>query len=256
MVINMLAKRIVAALDIEEGRVVKGIQFKQIRDAGDPVELAVEYEREGVDELVFLDITASHEKRDILLDLVKEVSRKLYIPFTVGGGVRSVEGVRNLARNGADKVFMNTAAVDDPSLIEKSSRVLGSSNLVIAIDGKKTDSGWEVYTHGGRKSRGISAVDWAKRAERLGAGEILLTSMDTDGMKGGFDLELTSRVVNAVNIPVIASGGAGKPKHFQGAFEAGASAGLAASIFHYGEYSVNEVKSYLAQRGTNVRPTD
>jgi len=253
---KMLAKRIVAALDIKEGRVVKGIQFKQIRDAGDPTELAVEYEREGIDELVFLDITASHEKRDILLDLVKEVSRQLYIPFTVGGGIHSVEGVRELARNGADKVFMNTAAVDDPSLIDESSEVLGSSNLVVAIDGKRKNSEWEVYTHGGREPRGISVVDWARRVEDLGAGEILLTSMDTDGMKEGFDLSLTKKVVNAVDIPVIASGGAGEPEHFLEAFEVGASAALAASIFHYGEYSVSEVKTYLSQRGTNVRPKD
>ena len=249
----MLAKRIVAALDIKEGRVVKGIKFKKLRDAGDPIELAVEYEKSGIDELVFLDITASKEGRDILLELVKEVSKEIYIPFTVGGGINKVEGVRQLARNGADKVFMNTAAVNDPELVRKSSDVLGRANLVVAIDGKKTDGTWEVYTHGGSKPRDISVLDWALRMEELGAGEILLTSMNTDGTKDGFDLELTSRVANAVNIPVIASGGAGEPEHFLEAFQSGASAGLAASIFHYGEYSVAEVKDYLLERGINVR---
>ncbi len=249
----MLAKRIVAALDVKEGRVVKGIQFKQIRDAGDPVELAREYENAGVDELVFLDITASREGRGVLLDLAREVSRNLYIPFTVGGGIRSAEGVRELARNGADKVFINTAAVEDPGLIRRASEVIGSSNLVVAIDGKRVEGGWEVHTHGGKKGRGILAVDWAKRAEKLGAGELLLTSMDADGTKEGFDLGLTARIAEAVNIPVIASGGAGEPEHFRRAFGVGASAALAASIFHYGEYSIKQVKSYLSERGINVR---
>ena len=249
----MLAKRIIAALDIKDGRVVKGIQFKQLRDAGDPVELAREYEIAGIDELVFLDITASREGREILLELVKEVSKEIYIPFTVGGGIKTVEGVRELVRNGADKVFMNTAAVEDPTLISNSAEVLGSANLVVAIDGKKTNSGWEVYTHGGTKPRGIKALNWARQVEELGAGEILLTSMNTDGTKEGFDLELTSAVAEAVNIPVIASGGAGQPVHFEEAFRVGASAGLAASIFHYGEYSVAEVKDYLAKRRINVR---
>lgn len=251
--IEMLAKRVVAALDIKEGRVVKGIQFKKLRDAGNPVELAREYETAGIDELVFLDITASQEGRDILLDLVKQVSREVFIPFTVGGGIKTVEGVRQLARNGADKVFMNTAAVDDPDLVRKSADVLGRANLVVAIDGKKTEEGWEVYTHGGTEPRNVSVVDWARRVEELGAGEILLTSMDTDGTKDGFDLELTSAVVDAVDIPVIASGGAGEPNHFLKAFRVGASAALAASIFHYGEYSVEEVKGYLSERGINVR---
>jgi cyclase len=249
----MLAKRIIAALDIKEGRVVKGIQFKQLRDAGDPVELAREYELAGVDELVFLDITASQEERRILLDLVKQVSRELFIPFTVGGGVKTVKGVRQLARNGADKVFMNTAAVNDPDLVRESSEILGRANLVVAIDGKKKDEGWQVYTHGGNKPRDLAVVDWARQVEDLGAGEILLTSMDTDGTKNGFDLELTSAVVNAVDIPVIASGGAGKPEHFLEAYRAGASAGLAASIFHYGKYSIAEVKDYLYEGGINVR---
>lgn len=232
---------------------VKGIQFKKLRDAGDPVELAREYESTGIDELVFLDITASQENRDILLNLVKQVSKEVFIPFTVGGGIKSVEGVRDLARNGADKIFMNTAAVDDPNLVRKSADVLGRANLVVAIDGKKTAEGWRVYTHGGTEPRNVSVVDWARRVEELGAGEILLTSMETDGTRNGFDLELTSAVVDAVQIPVIASGGAGKPKHFLEAFRAGASAGLAASIFHYGEYSVAEVKGYLSKRGINVR---
>ncbi|MBS3735959.1 MAG: imidazole glycerol phosphate synthase subunit HisF [Candidatus Bipolaricaulota bacterium] len=249
----MLAKRIVAALDIKKGRVVKGIQFKNLRDAGDPVELAKEYESAGIDELVFLDITASQENRNILLDLVKRVSREVFIPFTVGGGIKTVEGVRGLARNGADKVFMNTAAVENPDLVRKSADVLGRANLVVAIDGKKADGGWRVHTHGGTKPRSVSVVDWARRVEELGAGEILLTSMETDGTRTGFDLELTSAVADAVNIPVIASGGAGEPQHFEQAFRAGASAGLAASIFHYGDYSVAEVKNFLLERGTNVR---
>lgn len=249
----MLAKRIIAALDIREGRVVKGVQFKEIRDAGDPVELAKRYESEGIDELVFLDITASHEKREILLDLVKEVAREVFVPFTVGGGVRSVKNVRELARNGADKVFINTASVEDPSLIRNAARVIGSANLVIAIDAKRTDDVWVVYTHGGRKRRDISAVEWAKRAEELGAGELLLTSMETDGTKNGYDLELTSAVSDSVNIPVIASGGAGKPPHFVDSFQSGASAALAASIFHYGEYTVSQVKNYLFEEGINVR---
>lgn len=249
----MLAKRIVAALDIREGRVVKGVQFKEIRDAGDPVELAKRYELEGIDELIFLDITASHEKREILLDLVKKVAREVFVPFTVGGGVRSVDDVRELARNGADKVFINTAAVEDPGLIENAARIIGSANLVIAIDAKKRSDGWVVYTHGGRKARDFSAVEWAKRAEKLGAGELLLTSMETDGTKDGFDMELTSAVTNAVSIPVIASGGAGKPSDFLGAFRAGASAALAASIFHYGEYTVSEVKDHLFEEDINVR---
>lgn len=250
---NMLAKRIIAALDIREGRVVKGVQFKQIRDAGDPVELAKRYESEGIDELVFLDITASHEKREILLDLVKKVAREVFVPFTVGGGVRSVKDVRELTRNGADKVFINTASVEDPSLIRNAARVIGSANLVIAIDAKNTGDGWVVYTHGGRKRRDISAVKWAERAEELGAGELLLTSMETDGTKDGFDLELTSAVSDSVNIPVIASGGAGEPSHFADAFQSGASAALAASIFHYSEYTVSEVKNNLFEEGINVR---
>ena len=251
----MLAKRVIAALDVREGRVVKGIQFKDIRDAGDPVELGKRYEAAGIDELVFLDITASQEKRDILLNLVEEVARELFIPFTVGGGVRSTEDVKKLARKGADKVFINTAAVENPGLIEEAAKVIGSANLVIAIDGKREGNGWTVYTHGGRRARDLNVLDWARQVEELGAGELLLTSMDADGTEEGFDLELTGAVAEAVDVPVIASGGAGKPAHFPGAFQSGASAALAASIFHYDEYSVSEVKEAIYGEGFNVRRT-
>ena len=249
----MLAKRIIAALDIKEGRVVKGIKFQNIRDAGDPIELAKRYEEEGIDEIVFLDITASYEKRQILLDLVKRIAEEIYVPFTVGGGIKSIEEIREIIKSGADKVFLNTAAVDNPMLISEVAKVVGSANLVIAIDAKWNGKFWEVYTHGGRKARGINAVEWAKEVECLGAGEILLTSMDTDGTQEGFDIPLTKAIVEAVDIPVIASGGAGSPEHFYDAFEIGASAALAASIFHYGKYTVRELKEYLARRGMNVR---
>lgn len=249
----MLAKRIIAALDIKEGRVVKGIKFQNIRDAGDPIELAKRYEEEGIDEIVFLDITASYEKRQILLDLVKRIAEEIYVPFTVGGGIKSVEEIREIIKSGADKVFLNTAAVDNPTLISEVAKVVGSANLVIAIDAKWNGKFWEVYTHGGRKARGIDAVEWAKEVESLGAGEILLTSMDTDGTQEGFDIPLTKAIVEAVDIPVIASGGAGSPEHFYEAFKIGASAALAASIFHYGKYTVKELKEYLARRGVNVR---
>ncbi|NJE25178.1 imidazole glycerol phosphate synthase subunit HisF [Thermococcus sp. MV5] len=249
----MLAKRIIAALDIKEGRVVKGIKFQNIRDAGDPIELAKRYEKEGIDEIVFLDITASYEKRQILLDLVKRIAEEIYVPFTVGGGIKSVEEIREIIKSGADKVFLNTAAVDNPELVREVAKVVGSANLVIAIDAKWNGKFWEVYTHGGRKARGIDAVEWAKEVECLGAGEILLTSMDTDGTQEGFDIPLTKAIVEAVDIPVIASGGAGKPEHLYDAFEIGASAALAASIFHYGKYTVRELKEYLVRRGVNVR---
>ncbi len=249
----MLAKRIIAALDIKEGRVVKGINFVNIRDAGDPIELAKRYEVEGIDELVFLDITASYEKRKIFLELVQLISRELFIPFTVGGGVKSVQDMRELVRNGADKVFTNTAAVENPDLVKDGAEVVGTSNLVVAIDAKRENGSWRVYTHGGRKPRDLTAREWATRTEKLGAGEILLTSMNTDGTKDGFDLDLLSAITSTVSIPVIASGGAGCPGHFLDAYHAGASAALAASIFHYGEYSVNDVKRYLSNRGINVR---
>ncbi|WP_258084150.1 imidazole glycerol phosphate synthase subunit HisF [Thermococcus thermotolerans] len=249
----MLAKRVIAALDIKAGRVVKGIKFQNIRDAGDPVELAKRYESEGVDEIVFLDITASYEKRGILLELVERIAGEIYVPFTVGGGIRTVEEAREIIKRGADKVFINTAAVERPGLVREIAELVGSANLVVAIDAKWNGSFWEVYTHGGRKARGLDAVKWAKRVEELGAGEILLTSMDTDGTKEGFDVPLTKAVAEAVDIPVIASGGAGKPEHFYEAFKAGAEAALAASIFHYGEYTVGELKEYLAERGIPVR---
>ncbi len=249
----MLAKRVIAALDIKDGRVVKGVNFVNIRDAGDPVELARRYEEEGIDELVFLDITASYEKRRTLIDLVKRISRELFIPFTVGGGVSSVGEMRDLVRNGADKVFVNTAAVENPDLVREGAEVIGSSNLVVAIDGKREGKRWQVYTHGGRKARDLSAREWGRRVEELGAGEILLTSMKADGTKDGFDIELTEAMAEAVGIPVIASGGAGGPEHFYDAYVAGASAALAASIFHYREYEVGEVKEYLYDRGINVR---
>ncbi|NJE02809.1 imidazole glycerol phosphate synthase subunit HisF [Thermococcus sp. MV11] len=249
----MLAKRIIAALDIKDGRVVKGIKFRNIRDAGDPVELAKRYEAEGIDEIVFLDITASYERRKILLGLVERIAGEIYVPFTVGGGIRAVEEAREIIKRGADKVFINTAAVERPELVREIAEIVGTANLVVAIDARWNGSFWEVYTHGGRKPRGIDAVEWARRVEGLGAGEILLTSMDTDGTKEGFDIALTRAVAEAVDIPVIASGGAGKPEHFYEAFKAGAEAALAASIFHYGEYTVGELKGYLAERGVPVR---
>ncbi|NJE41903.1 imidazole glycerol phosphate synthase subunit HisF [Thermococcus sp. GR6] len=249
----MLAKRIIAALDIKEGRVVKGIKFQNIRDAGDPIELARRYEEEGIDEIVFLDITASFEKRKILLDLVKRIAEEIYVPFTVGGGIKSVEEIREIIKSGADKVFLNTAAVNNPELVREAAKVVGSANLVIAIDAKWNGKYWEVYTHGGRKARGINAVEWAKEVERLGAGEILLTSMDTDGTQEGFDIPLTKAIVEAVDIPVIASGGAGSPEHFYEAFKIGTEAALAASIFHYGKYTVRELKEYLVGKGIPVR---
>lgn len=249
----MLAKRIIAALDIKEGRVVKGIKFQNIRDAGDPIELAKRYEEEGIDEIVFLDITASYEKRKILLDLVKRIAEEIYVPFTVGGGIRSVEEIREIIKSGADKVFLNTAAVDNPKLVSEAAKVVGSANLVIAIDAKWNSKFWEVYTHGGRKAREIDAIEWAKEVERLGAGEILLTSMDTDGTQQGFDIPLTKAIVEAVDIPVIASGGAGSPEHFYEAFKIGAEAALAASIFHYGKYTVRELKEYLSKKGVPIR---
>jgi len=250
----MLAKRIIAALDVKEGRVVKGINFKNIRDAGDPIELAKRYEKGGIDEIVFLDITASNEKRGILFDLVKEIARELHIPFTVGGGINSLDGIKPLIRNGVDKVFINTAAVEDPSIIRDASQLLGSSNLVVAIDAKKQGDVWKVYTHGGTKERDMEALNWSREVEKLGAGEILLTSMDRDGTKDGFDIPLLKRISSSVNIPVIASGGAGSPEDFYEVFErTDASAALAASIFHYEEYSIEELKAYLKRRGIYVR---
>jgi cyclase len=253
----MLAKRIIPCLDVSEGRVVKGVNFVNIKDAGDPVELAKEYNKQGADELVFLDITASHEKRNIMIDIVREVGRQVFIPFTVGGGLRSVSDIRNILNAGADKVSLNTAAVKDPSIIKKASLKFGSQCIVLAIDAKrnsKMKNGFEVYIYGGREGTGKDAMEWAKDAVKLGAGEILLTSMDRDGTKKGFDLELTSLISSAVNVPVIASGGVGTLNDFLTGFKEGkADAALAASIFHYKEYTVKDIKDYLKKKGIVVR---
>ncbi|MBS3781148.1 MAG: imidazole glycerol phosphate synthase subunit HisF [Candidatus Thermoplasmatota archaeon] len=250
----MLAKRIVAALDIKNGRVVKGVNFENIRDAGDPVELAKRYEDEGVDEIVFLDISATNENREILIGLAKKIAGEINIPFTVGGGLSSTDLMTEMIRQGADKVFVNTAAVEDPQIIKKASKKIGASNLVIAIDAKRKEDDWKIYTHGGNKKRGLNAVEWAKKVERLGAGEILLTSMDRDGTKDGFDIPLLKKVSSAVDIPVIASGGAGSAEDFYEVFnETEVSAALAASIFHYKECSISDLKSDLDKRGINVR---
>ncbi|MDH5811822.1 MAG: imidazole glycerol phosphate synthase subunit HisF [Candidatus Methanomethylicaceae archaeon] len=251
----MLSKRIIPCLDVDKGRVVKGIQFKNLRDAGDPVEQALTYEAQGADEIVFLDITASFEDRDILIDVVKKTAYELSIPFTVGGGIRSYNDMRRVLMAGADKVSLNTAAVLNPNILKEGAEAFGSQCIVCAIDAKRSEKGgWEVYIYGGRKSTGIDALEWARRVEELGAGEILLTSMDYDGSKMGYDLELTRRVSESVKIPVIASGGAGNPEHIYRAFVDGkADAALAASIFHYGEYTVEDVKRYLKERGVPVR---
>ena len=250
----MLAKRIIPCLDVKGGRVVKGTQFVNLKDAGDPVENARAYDEQGADEIAFLDITASHEERDILLDVVRRAAEEIFIPLTVGGGVRRLEDIRNLLRAGADKVSVNTAAVKDPPFIEKASKRFGSQCVVIAIDAKRKGEGWEVYTHGGRVPTGIDAVLWAKQMEEMGAGEILLTSMDRDGTKDGYDIELTRTIAEAVSIPVIASGGVGTLEHLcEGLVLGKASAVLAASIFHYREYTISQVKSYLKERGVVVR---
>ena len=252
----MLAKRIIPCLDVDNGRVVKGIRFVSLTDAGDPVEQAKRYDAEGADELTFLDITASSDKRDIVTDLVRRVADEVFIPFTVGGGLRSVEDIRAILRAGADKITLNTAAIEEPNLIGEGAETFGSQCIVIAIDARRRvgASGWEVFTHGGRRAVGIDAIEWAVRAESLGAGEILLTSMDCDGTRDGYDIELTRAVSDEVRIPVIASGGAGKVEHFYDALvEGGASAVLAASLFHFGELSIGDVKSYLRGRGVEVR---
>src|SRR5207253_3132047 len=251
----MLAKRIIPCLDVDQGRVVKGIRFVSLVDAGNPVEQALRYDAEGADELTFLDITASSDKRDIVTELVRRVADEVFIPFTVGGGLRSVEDIRAILRAGADKVTLNTAAVEKPELISACAETFGSQCVVVAIDvRRRTEGGWEVYTHGGRRAARRDAMGWAMRVEKLGAGEILLTSMDCDGTREGYDIELTRAVSNAVRIPVIASGGAGKVEHFYDALTTGgASAVLAASLFHFGELSIAEVKSYLRERGLEVR---
>ena len=251
----MLAKRIIPCLDVNKGRVVKGVRFVNLIDAGDPVEAAKAYDEAGADELVFLDITASAEDRDIILDVVKKTAETVFMPLTVGGGVRSLEDIRKLLESGADKVSINTAAVKEPILVEEAAKRFGSSTIVVAIDAKRVgENKWEVYIHGGRTATGIDAVNWAKAVESLGAGEILLTSMDKDGTKSGYDIELTRAISEAVSIPVIASGGAGKKEHFYEAFTEGkADAALAASLFHFKELTIEEVKSYLKERGITVR---
>lgn len=250
----MLAKRIIPCLDVKDSRVVKGVNFINLRDAGDPVESARCYSEEGADEVVYLDITASVEKRGAFLEVVKKTAEQVFIPLTVGGGIRGIEDIRSLLKSGADKVSINTAAVERPDLVKHSSEEFGSQCIVVAIDAKRKDSGWEVYTYGGRKPAGMDAVKWAKKVEKLGAGEILLTSMDRDGTKKGYDLELTRAVSEAVTIPVIASGGAGEPEHLYDAFTKGkADAALAASIFHYNEYPVPKVKQFLKDKGIAIR---
>ncbi|MEX0638631.1 MAG: imidazole glycerol phosphate synthase subunit HisF [Burkholderiales bacterium] len=249
-----LAKRVIPCLDVTAGRVVKGVNFVALRDAGDPVEIAARYDAEGADELCFLDITASSDERDILLHVIEAVAAQVFIPLTVGGGVRRVEDVRRLLNAGADKVSINTAAVHNPALVEEASGKVGNQCIVVAIDAKRTDGGWEVYTHGGRKPTGLDAVDWARRMQAAGAGEILLTSMDRDGTRDGFDLELTRAVSEAVGVPVIASGGVGTLEHLaEGVLEGRADAVLAASVFHFGDFSVRRAKEHMRARGIEVR---
>ncbi len=252
----MLARRIIPCLDIDKGRVVKGVNFVDIRDAGDPVENAVFYNDEGADELVFLDITASHENRGTMVEVAKNVARKIFIPFTIGGGIRTVEDIRTMLNAGADKVSINSAAVKNPSFIKEAARAFGSSTIVVAIDVKKTGAGniWHVFINGGRIDTGLDGLQWAERVSELGAGEILLTSMDKDGTKDGYDNEITSLISGRVTIPVIASGGAGTLLHFLEAFTRGnASAALAASLFHYREISITDVKKYLHENNIPVR---
>ena len=250
----MLAKRVIPCLDVKDGRVVKGVRFVDLRDAGDPVEAALAYDAQGADELVFLDITASHEDRDIMLDVVRRTAEGVYMPLTVGGGVRSIEDVRRLLRAGADKVSLNTAALERPALIREAAERFGSQCIVIAIDARREGASWGVYSHGGRRPVGRDAVEWAREAGALGAGEILLTSMDRDGTKDGYDLDLTRAISQAVPVPVIASGGAGSLEHlWEGLVEGCADAVLAASIFHFGIYTIAEAKAYLRDRGVPVR---
>lgn len=252
----MLAKRIIPCLDVKDGRVVKGINFVNLVDAGDPVEQAKVYDREGADELVFLDITATHERRETVIEMAKAVAEQVFIPFTVGGGIRTVEEMRALLRAGADKISINSAAVSDPELIRDGAEAFGSQAIVVAIDARRRSegTGWEVYVHGGRKPTGLDAVAWAQEAERRGAGEILLTSMDGDGTQKGYDYELTRAISSAVSIPVIASGGAGRPADFARAFtEGGADAALAASLFHFKQLTIKEVKDFVAGQGIPMR---
>ena len=251
----MLTKRIIPCLDVTAGRVVKGVNFVELRDAGDPVEIARRYDEQGADELTFLDITASSDARDIILHVIESVADEVFIPLTVGGGVRAVDDVRRLLNAGADKISINTAAVQDPRLVAEASARYGAQCIVVAVDAKRAgEDRWEVFTHGGRRPTGRDAVEWAREVERLGAGEILLTSMDRDGTRLGFDLALTRRISDAVGIPVIASGGVGSLQHLaEGVTEGRADAVLAASIFHFGEHTVREAKQYMADRGIPVR---
>ena len=251
----MFTKRVIPCLDVHEGRVVKGVNFVDLKDAGDPVEVGAAYGREGADELVFLDITASSDARATKIDMVRRVAETVFIPFTVGGGIRTVDDFRALLREGADKISINSSAINTPELIGNAADKFGSQCVVVAIDAKRReDGGWNIYKHGGRLDTGIDAVEWAKKVEALGAGEILLTSMDCDGTKAGYDLKLTRAIADAVSIPVIASGGAGTLEHFYDALtEGGADAALAASLFHYKELEISQVKDYLADRGISVR---
>jgi cyclase len=252
--IVMLNKRIIPCLDVKDGRVVKGVNFVDLQDAGDPVDCAKAYDQGGADELVFLDITASHENRKIFLDVVQKTAECVFMPLTVGGGISNLNDIRNLLNAGADKVSINTSAVGEPGLIRQAANKFGVQCIVVAIDAKRVGNRWEVFTHGGRISTGKDAIDWAKEAQAKGAGEILLTSMDADGTKDGFDIALTKAIAAAVSIPVIASGGAGTLEHFYQVFsEGGADAALAASVFHYGEISIPEVKAFLKQKKVNVR---
>lgn len=253
-----LSKRIIPCLDVDKGRVVKGVQFVDIRDAGDPVEVARRYNEQGADEITFLDITASHEGRDTTLHIVERMAGEVFIPLTVGGGVRELQDIRNLLNAGADKVAINSAAIFNPEFVGEAAQRFGSQCIVVAIDAKQISFGenpcWEIFTHGGRKSTGIDAIEWARKVTELGAGEILLTSMDRDGTKNGFDLALTSKVSDEVNVPVIASGGVGTLQHLaDGIIQGKADAVLAASIFHFGEHSVPEAKKFMAEQGINVR---
>jgi cyclase len=251
----VLTKRIIPCLDVKDGRVVKGVSFVELRDAGDPVECAVAYEEQGADELVFLDITASHEGRKTIIDVVERTAAKVFMPLTVGGGISTLDDIRALLRAGADKVSINTSAVVDPEFVKLASDMFGSQCIVVAIDAKRKGGGWEVYTHGGRNAMGIDAIEWAVRVVELGAGEILLTSMDEDGQKNGYDIALTRSVSAMVSVPVIASGGAGTLEHLADAFTKGlADAALAASIFHFGEFSIGETKEYLIEKGIEIRP--
>ncbi|HWR39723.1 MAG TPA: imidazole glycerol phosphate synthase subunit HisF [Patescibacteria group bacterium] len=251
----MYTKRMIPCLDVKDGRVVKGTNFVELRDAGDPVELASVYDRELADELVFLDITASHEQRDTIVKVVESTASQVFIPFTVGGGIRTPEDIRRMLKAGADKVSLNTAAVKEPDLISEGARRFGSQCVVLAVDARRSgDASWEVYINGGRTPTGLDVLEWVRRGVELGAGEILLTSMDKDGTKDGYDIPLTRAVSEAVNVPVIASGGAGEMEHFYDVLTAGkADAVLAASVFHYGQFSVRQVKEYLRSRGVEVR---